>query len=170
MTQLTQDEVWEKLAEKYGRSGEEHYLRILKSLMNVDEGRLILELSEPVTVEGLAGGLNMDVKELGAKLDAMARRGLVFRGKTQYVARRDGHQMSARPMFSSDEDIPAESVKLRREDQRYAGSPHAEINGWLKRFEAIGVPLLRVSHTVKRLLPAPRSRPIRCSGTKTSPR
>jgi electron transport complex protein RnfB len=140
----TDSEVYDKLEQKYHLAGDRHFREILETLMTPDEGEIILELSNPMTPAELAGRMNSDEHELNAKLDNMARRGLLFRGKEQYVAWGDAHQLNVRVMFSSEENTSSKYLELRKKDMRYEESPYAEINFWLKIYENTGKPLIRV--------------------------
>jgi Na+-translocating ferredoxin:NAD+ oxidoreductase subunit B len=128
---------------------------LLKVMMTLEEGQLVLALFEPATPQELAKKLNLDEKVLADKLDNLAHRGLLFRGKTQYVAWKDAHQITARTLFSSDAYIPPALLELRRQDNRYTNSPYAEINGWIKRFESSGVPIQRAIPDRKAILASP---------------
>ena len=97
-------EVYDRLEQKYHLVGDRHFREILETLMTPDEGAIILELSNPMTPAELADRMNSDEHELNARLDNMARRGLLFRGKEQYVAWGDAHQLNVRVMFSSEEN------------------------------------------------------------------
>jgi ferredoxin len=138
------DSVYTQLAEKYRLSGDEHFIKILKSLMTPEEGQYLLALSSPMTPAQLAKKLCVDEQTAAANMGNLAKRGLLFRGKTQYIAWGDAHQLKARVMFSADEYIPREYLELRKKDNRYVSSPHAEIHGWFKIFERMGRPLIRV--------------------------
>ncbi len=92
-------------------------------------------------------------------MDNLACRGLLFRGKTQYLAWGDAHQLKARVLFSADRNIPQAYLDLRRKDMRYAESPFAEINSWFKLFERTGKPLIRVIPARKAIALNPTIRP-----------
>lgn len=140
----TPGEVYDKLADKYKHVGHQHFRDILELLMTPEEGEIVLELSVPMTPAELAKKLEMDEKILAEKMDNLARRGLLFRGKEQYLAWRDSHQLNVRVLFSADENIPPGLLELRKQDLRYSGQPFAEIDAWLKMYEARGIHLLRV--------------------------
>jgi ferredoxin len=152
-------EVYDKLAEKYELVGSKHFMDMIKVLMTPDEGEIVLALSEPATPHELAQKMNLDETKLAEKLDNLGKRGLLFRGKTQFVAWKDSHQLNARTMFSKDEYIPKEVFALRRQDERYASSPHSEINRWLKRYEATGKQLARVLPARLALAASPKIKP-----------
>ena len=154
-----ENDVYAKLAEKYRQVGNEHFLKILKVLVTPEEGEILLELSVPTTCSELAQKLNVDEQSLAQKMDNLAHRGMLFRGKEQYVAWGDSHQLNVRALFSSDENIPPELLQLRREDLRYEGAPFAEINGLIKMYENSGVPLTRVIPARKAIAANPDIRP-----------
>lgn len=140
----SESEVYDRLEQKYHLAGDKHFREILETLMTPDEGAIILELSIPMTPAELADRMDLDENELNAKMDNMARRGLLFRGKEQYVAWGDAHQLNVRVMFSSEEHTSSKYLELRKADMRYEESPFAEIHFWLKLFEDTGKPLVRV--------------------------
>jgi len=137
-------EIYDRLEHKYHLVGDKHFREILETLMTPDEGAIILELSVPMTPAQLAARMNADERKIGSKLDNLARRGLLFRGRKQYVAWGNAHQLNVRVMFSSDENTPPRYLELRKTDIRYEESPYAEINFWLKIYENTGKPLIRV--------------------------
>ncbi len=119
-----QNDVYDKLAEKYRLVGDAHFLELLQMLMTPEEGVYLLELSKPKTPAELAQKLNLDEKTVAAKMDNLTRRGLLFRGKTQYLAWMDAHQLKARVMFSAEEYTPPGLLEHRRRDERYVTSPY----------------------------------------------
>jgi Na+-translocating ferredoxin:NAD+ oxidoreductase RNF subunit RnfB len=139
-----QNEVYDKLAEKYRLVGDAHFLEFLQMMLTPEEGQYLLELSKPKTPAEVAQSLNLDEKTVAAKLDNLTRRGLLFRGKTQYLAWMDAHQLKARVMFSAEEYTRPGMLEHRRRDERYITSPFAEIHGWFKLFQITGRPLIRV--------------------------
>ena len=137
-------DVYYRLAERYHQPEHEHFIDILEAMMTPEEGEIVLALSEPATPEEIAVRFNNDEKYISEKMNNMAQRGLLFRGKKQYVAWGDSHQLNARVLFSADENIPPDLLRLRSEDQRYEGSPFAELDLFLKIYETTGQPLQRV--------------------------
>ncbi len=140
---VVRSKVYDKLAEKYRLAGDEHFIELLETYMTPEEGIYLLELSKPKTPAELAQKLNLDEKTVADKLDNLTRRGLLFRGKTQYLAWGDAHQLNVRVMFSADEYTHPNLLDVRRRDMRYTSSPYAEINGWIKLFERTGKQLIR---------------------------
>lgn len=137
-------EIYDRLEQKYHLVGDKHFREILETLMTPDEGAIILELSTPMTPAELADRIKSNENELNSKLDNMVRRGLLFRGKEQYVAWGDAHQLNVRVMFSSEEHTLPKYLELRKADMRYEESPFAEMHFWLKLYEDTGIPLVRV--------------------------
>ncbi len=138
------DNVYDRLAGKYRLVGDAHFMELLQMLMTPEEGKYLLELSKPKTPAEIAQVFNIDEKIAAAKLDNLTRRGLLLRGKTQYLAWMDAHQLKARVMFSAEKYTPPGLLEHRRRDERYVTSPFAEIHGWFKIFERTGKPLIRV--------------------------
>jgi Pyruvate/2-oxoacid:ferredoxin oxidoreductase delta subunit len=159
MLLVIKNEIYDKLEEKYRLVGDAHFREVLETLMTPEEGKLVLELSTPMTPVELAGKLNMDEKTLAQKMDNLSRRGLLFRGKEQYMAWRDAHQLNARVMFCADEYIPPKFLELRKTDQRYSESPYAEINNFVKIYERTGKPLVRVIPDRLAILASPKIKP-----------
>lgn len=153
------NEVYDKLAEKYRLVGDAHFIELLETLMTPEEGEYLLELSTPMAPAEVAQKLNIDEKTVAARMDNLTRRGLLFRGKTQYVAWGDAHQLNARVMFCSDEYTPSNLLDVRRRDMRYASSPYAEINGWFKMFERTGKQLIRIIPARKAIAANPDIQP-----------
>jgi electron transport complex protein RnfB len=153
------NEIYDKLEEKYCLVGDAHFREVLETLMTPEEGKLVLELSTPMTPAELAKKLSMDEKFLAQKMGNLAQRGLLFRGKEQYLAWRDAHQLNARVMFSADENVPPKFLELRKTDMRYAESPYAEVNGLVKMYERTGKPLVRVIPDRLAILASPKIKP-----------
>ena len=155
----TQNNVYDKLAEKYRLVGDTHFREFLEMLLTPEEGVYLLELAKPKTPAELAQKLNLDEKTVAAKMDNLARRGLLFRGKTQYLAWMDAHQLKARVMFSGEEYTHPGMLEHRQRDERYVTSPYAEIHGWFKLFKMSGKPLIRVIPARKAIAANPKIRP-----------
>ena len=103
--------------------------------------------------------MNVDANVLAQKMDNMAQRGLLFRGKEQYLPWPNAHQLNARVMFSTDKNTPPNFLELRRQDLRYSGQPYAEIDGLLKMVAARKLPFLRVIPARLAILANPKIRP-----------
>jgi ferredoxin len=152
-------EVYDKLAEKYKLVGDAHFMEFLTMLLTPEEGEYLLELSKAKTPAEIAQSFNISEKIAAAKMDNLARRGLLFRGKTQYLAWPDAHQLKARVMFASEEYTHPGMVEHRSRDERYTTSPYAEINGWFKMYERTGKPLLRIIPALKAIASNPDIKP-----------
>jgi NAD-dependent dihydropyrimidine dehydrogenase PreA subunit len=151
-------EVYQKLAEKYAHKGSENFLAQLKILMTPEEGKLLLELSSKMAPAELAKKLNLDAASLAETLDSMARRGLVYREKGQYLAWPDAHQFGVRVSHSKDKYIPPELAELRKAGRK-AGGGMGESSQHLKRFEATGVAVHRVIPSRLAILANPDIKP-----------
>jgi electron transport complex protein RnfB len=148
-----------RLAEKYHLVGDEHFQELLRVYMTPGEGEYLLELSTPKTPSEVAEKFGIDVETAAEKMDNLARRGLLFRGNTQYLAWGNAHQLNARVMFSSDEYSPAGLLDARRKDERYSSSPYAEINTWFRMYEHTGKQLIRIIPARKAIAANPAIRP-----------
>ena len=156
---MTTDIIYDRLAEKYRLVGDAHFMETLEAVMTPEEGRYLLELATPKTPAEIAATLKLDTKTVASKMDNLARRGLLFRGETQYLAWGDAHQLKARIGMSADEYIPSNYLDIRRRDERYVNSPFAEIHHWFKLFEMSGKPLIRVIPARKAIAANPDIRP-----------
>jgi electron transport complex protein RnfB len=156
---VTHSEVYDKLAEKYHLLGDAHFIELLETYMTPEEGKYLLELATPKTPAELAQTLKLDEQTVADKLDNLTRRGLLFRGKTQYLAWGNAHQLNVRVMYSANEYTPPNLLDVRRRDLRYASSPYAEINGWFKMFERTGKQLIRIIPARKAIAANPEIRP-----------
>ncbi len=105
------DEVYRKLAERWGYSSSSRFLRILETIMTPEEGKLLLELPAP-TPEELAKRLNADEESVKRKLPELARRGLVTVGKRGYAAPTTVVQLHDTTLESAEEYIPLEVYDL----------------------------------------------------------
>ncbi|MFA5308384.1 MAG: 4Fe-4S binding protein [Dehalococcoidales bacterium] len=155
----TNNAVYDKLAEKYRLTGDAHFMELLTMLLTPEEGKYLLALDKPKTPSETAQILGLKEETAAAKMDNLARRGLLFRGKTQYLAWMDAHQLKARVMFSGEEYTHPGMIEHRRRDERYLSSPFAEIHGWLKLYEMTGRPLLRVIPARKAIAANPEIKP-----------
>jgi electron transport complex protein RnfB len=148
-------EVYHRLAEKYHLVGDEYFLELLQVFMTLEEGKYVLELDTPKTPAEVARIMGEDEAAVAARLDNLARRGMLFRGDTQYLAWMDAHQLKARAMFSAEEYTPPTMLDVRRREKRYMSSPYAEIHHWLKLYEMTGHPLIRIIPARKAIAASP---------------
>ena len=156
---VSQADVYAKLAEKYRLVGDDHFIELLKTLMTPEEGEYLLALATTKTPAEIAGALELDEATASEKMDNLARRGLLFRGKTQYLAWMDAHQLKARVMFSAEEYTPSNLLDIRCRDMRYSSSPFAEIHAWFKLYEMTGRPLIRTIPARKAIAANPKILP-----------
>jgi ferredoxin/predicted transcriptional regulator len=159
ITTIAHDEVYLKLAEKYRLVGDEYFLELLEVFMTPEEGKYLLELATPKTTAEVALAMRLDEATVAAKLDNLTRRGLLFRGQTQYLAWMDAHQLKARVMFSAEEYSPANMIEVRRREPRHISSPYAEIHTWFKIKEMSGHPLIRIIPARKAIAANPNIKP-----------
>src|SRR5512147_1854328 len=73
------------------------FRKMLEAQMTLEEAELLLKCQEPITVPALAKKLGVDEKKLGDKLENLAKRGLISRGRTEYQFRRGVHFSFAGP-------------------------------------------------------------------------
>jgi len=156
---MHENDVFDKLAEKYRLVGDTHFMEFLKMLLLPSEAQYLLELSKPRTPAELARVLNLDEKAADTRMDNLARRGLLFRSNGKYVAWMDAHQLRARVMFAAEEYTHPGIIEHRRRDERHITSPFAEIHGWLKVFEKTGKPLIRIIPARKAIAANPAIEP-----------
>ena len=121
------------------------FRKMLESLMTLEEAELLLEARQPITASALAEKIDTDETCIADKLDNLAKRGLIFRGKTEYHFRRGLHFGFA-GMPVSGEYAPSEEYAYWRKkwDEE---NPDREVNGWLDRFAQSG-------HQVHRVYPS----------------
>jgi electron transport complex protein RnfB len=77
--------IYKELSDKLGVWESERFLKILKAMLTPDEAGICMALFEPATCDELSGRLGMPKKELSAKLDVLADKGMLTRGLTQYA-------------------------------------------------------------------------------------
>jgi len=92
---MSEKDIYTQLQERVifmgGGTESKRFRAILEEMFTPEEGRICLELIEPVTCPELAIRLNMDEKSLQAKLNNLVDRGYLNRGKTQYGFPRGFH-------------------------------------------------------------------------------
>jgi electron transport complex protein RnfB len=155
---VNQNDVYEQLARKFGRPGSKDYMETLEAMMTPEEGRLILELPSMMNPEELSKKVNIDPQTLSARLDNMARRGLLYREKGMYVSWPDAHQLGVRVSHSADEYIPAKLIELNRRPSRRVDMG-GETSQRLKRFDETGVPGIKIIPARLAILASPKIRP-----------
>jgi NAD-dependent dihydropyrimidine dehydrogenase PreA subunit len=130
---------YQKIAEMWTFPKSESFLRMLKTIMTEEEAALLLECTTPTTVADLAARLKMDPKILAEKLDSLFKRGLIFKGPTQYQFRRGRHYGFAGNV------VPLDMEEYKRWEKQWAEeNPTREVNDWVRRFQETGNPIHRV--------------------------
>jgi Fe-S-cluster-containing hydrogenase component 2/DNA-binding Lrp family transcriptional regulator len=121
------------------------FRKSLEALLTPEDAELLLEMRTPITASELAAKLNVDEKTLTQRLETFVKRGLIFKGKTQYQFRRGLHfgfaGMPAGPEFEPSEEYRYWHKKWADEN------PDREVKGWLKRYADSG-------HQVHRVYPS----------------
>lgn len=139
------DDAYQVIAEMWTFPESESFRKMLEALMTPEEAELLLAAREPVTAAALAKKMGADEKAIAGKLDNLAKRGLVFRGKTEYHFRRGLHFGFA-GMPAGGEYAPSEEYRYwrRKWDEE---NPDREVKGWLERYTQSG-------HQVHRVYPS----------------
>jgi NAD-dependent dihydropyrimidine dehydrogenase PreA subunit len=139
---MPENDAYQKIAEMWTFPESESFRKMLEAMMTLDEAELLLECTTPVTVPALAKKLNMDEKSLADKMDNLAKRGLIYRGRTEYHFRRGVHFGFAGGPASPEYTPSPEVAKWRKiwADE----NPLREVNGWLEWFRKTGNPVHRV--------------------------
>ena len=138
----TQNDAYHKIAEMWTFPESHSFHKMLEALLTPEDAQLLLEFTTPVTASEVAARLKVDEQTLAARLDILAKRGLIFRGKTQYHFRMGMHfgfaGMPAGPEY-------APSDEYRRLRKIWADeNPHREVKGWLEWNQKTGHPVHRV--------------------------
>lgn len=71
----------QQLAEQIGHGNSKVVPRILETLVDEDEARLLLAASPPATVDALAQRSGMDTGTIETLIDPLLRKGLLFKSK-----------------------------------------------------------------------------------------
>jgi len=133
------NEAYQKIAEMWTFPESESFQKMLDTLMTDEEASLLLECTTPVTVPDLARRLNLDEKSLAKKLDSLFKRGLIFRGRTQYQFRRGRHFGFAGNV------VPLDMEEYKIWEKQWAKeNPTREVNSWMETFKKTGNPIHRV--------------------------
>ena len=136
------NDAYQKIAEMWTFPKSQSFRKMIEALVTLEEAELLLECTKPVTAAQLAKRLKVDEESLAAKLDNFAKRGLIFRGQTQYLFRMGVHFGFA-GMPASEKYAPSEEYRYWRkkwEDE----NPDREVKGWLNWFNKTGNPIHRV--------------------------
>lgn len=138
---VIQNDAYQTIAEMWTFPESKSFRKMLESLMTKEDAELLLECREPISVPELVKKLKVDEKSLSDKLDNLYKRGLIFRGVTQYQFRRGLHFGFAG--IPAPEYAPPEEYRYWR--QKWADeNPYREVCDWIKRFKETGNPIHRV--------------------------
>jgi Pyruvate/2-oxoacid:ferredoxin oxidoreductase delta subunit len=80
-----ENNVYHDIAKKLGGPTSRRFISLLEANFSPEEGKVLLELFAPATCREVAARLNADEESVSVMLEAMAERGLIARGKTQYA-------------------------------------------------------------------------------------
>ncbi len=133
---------YQVIAEMWTFPKSESFRKMLECMFTAEEGALLLEARTPITIPELAKKLNMDEKVVAEKYDNFAKRGLIYRGKTQYHFRRGVH-FSFGGMPVSPEYAPkSDYAKWRK--QWSDENPLREVKLWKDYYDKTKFPVHRV--------------------------
>jgi electron transport complex protein RnfB len=135
------NDAYQTIAEMFDFPESHSFRKSLEALFTMEEAELLLELREPVTVPELAERLKGDEKVLEEKLNNFVKRGLIYRGQTQYQFRRGVHYGFAAPA-GVPHNTPDEYHYWRRKWAEE--NPNREVKSWMKWFKETGNPIHRV--------------------------
>jgi Pyruvate/2-oxoacid:ferredoxin oxidoreductase delta subunit len=135
------NDAYQTIAEMWTFPESESFRKMLQALVTKEEAELLLECRTPVTVPELAARLNTDEKAIADKMDNFVKRGLVFKGKTQFHFRMGLHYRFAGHPAAGYEP-PEEFYHWHKVWSQE--NPMREVKSWLERHRTSGHPLLRV--------------------------
>ena len=139
------NDAYQIIAEMWTFPESQSFRKALEALLTREDAGLLVECTTPVTVPELATRLNVDEKTLAEKMENFVKRGLIFKGKTQYHFRRGNHYGFA-GMPAGPEYAPSEEYRYWR--KKWADeNPDREVKGWLQRYADSG-------HQVHRVYPS----------------
>lgn len=135
-------DAYQTIAEMWTFPESTSFRKMLEAMMTREDAELLLECTTPITVPALAARLKVDEKELGKKLDILAKKGLIYRGNTEYHFRQGVHYGFAGGA-ASPEYAPSPEVgkwrKIWAEE-----NPLREVKGWVDWFNKTRNPIHRV--------------------------
>jgi NAD-dependent dihydropyrimidine dehydrogenase PreA subunit len=136
------NDAYQAIAEMWTFPESKSFRKMIEALLTPEDAQLLVEARNPVTIPELAQRLKIDEKVLEEKFEVFVKRGLIFKGKTQYLFRMGLHYgfagMPAGPQYA-----PSEEYRKWRKiwsDE----NPNREVNGWLKRYAETGLQVHRV--------------------------
>jgi Na+-translocating ferredoxin:NAD+ oxidoreductase subunit B len=134
-------DAYQTIAEMWDFPESQSFRKSLEALFSREEAELLLELREPVSAPELAERLKINAEKLTVTLNDLVKRGIIYKGRTQYQFRRGVHFGFADPsgvQFGASEEYRYWRDKWAREN------PNREIKDWLKWFRKTGNPIHRV--------------------------
>jgi NAD-dependent dihydropyrimidine dehydrogenase PreA subunit len=138
-------DAYQVIAEMWTFPESKSFRKMMEALLTPEDAQLLLEARKPVTVPELAQRLKVDEDTLATKMEVLAKKGLIFKGKTQYQFRRGVHFGFA-GMPAGPEYAPSEEYQRWRKIWQDE-NPQREVVGWLQRYADTG-------HQVHRVYPS----------------
>jgi NAD-dependent dihydropyrimidine dehydrogenase PreA subunit/predicted transcriptional regulator len=133
------NDAYQKIAEMWTFPESVSFRKMIEALMTPEDAALLLECTTPVTVPDLAIKLKTDEKRLSEKLESLFKRGLIYRGPTQYQFRRGRHFGFAGTL------APVNPEEYRKWRQKWVDeNPSREVYDWIQTFKKTGNPIHRV--------------------------
>jgi NAD-dependent dihydropyrimidine dehydrogenase PreA subunit len=139
------NDAYQTIAEMWTFPDSQSFRKMIEALLTPEDAQLLVEARKPVTIPELAQRLKLDEKYLTDKFELFAKRGLIFKGKTQYNFRMGVHFGFA-GMPAGPEYAPSEEYRHWRKIWQDE-NPDREVKGWLKRYAESG-------HQVHRVYPS----------------
>ncbi len=84
-------DAYQVIAEMWTFPESKSFRKMIEAMFTLEEAEMLLAAREPITIPELAKKLKKDEKFLAEKYDNFAKRGLIYRGPTQYHFRRGVH-------------------------------------------------------------------------------
>lgn len=139
---MAKADAYQTIAEMWTFPDSQSFRKMIEALLTPEDAELLVECRKPVTVPELAQKLGADEKTLADRLETFSKRGLIFRGKTQWQFRMGLHFNFA-GMPISDEYAPSEEYYQWKKiwDKE---NPDREVKQWLNRFQETGHQIHRV--------------------------
>jgi hypothetical protein len=126
------NDAYQTIAEMFTFPESENFRKMLQALMTKEEAELLLECRKPITVSEMAPRLKIDEKALADKMDQFVRRGLIFKGKTQYHFRMGLHfRFAGHP--AGGYEPPEEYYQWHKAWSQE--NPMRKVKGWLERYQ-----------------------------------
>lgn len=143
---------YERLAEKIGASGYPSYYAILENQLTPDEADFIVDLAEGKTPEQLAKELKMDLDSINTRIEDMAKKRVILRGKGTYTIPRSPRFFPRGPQGQKTDDLW--TVFFRSGDYQ-----KNLVDGWIVRMNNGGPPSHKVIPARKAFFASPNIKP-----------